>query len=110
MKVLATHDGAFFRRDLQLLNAWLSLVPGNGAHNLRRLACSKPTGDDRNYLRPRSGGHATGLSEGPLSDPPPASGRRPAAAPRRLAPPIATQIRTPSLSGPVANLFPPASV
>ena len=38
MKVVAAHDGAFFDETYNLLNAWLSIVPGNGAHNLRRLA------------------------------------------------------------------------
>jgi hypothetical protein len=38
MKVLAAHDGAFFDETYNLLNAWLSIVPGNGPRNLRRLA------------------------------------------------------------------------
>ena len=38
MKVLAVHDGSLFEETYNLLNAWLSIVPGNGAHNLRRLA------------------------------------------------------------------------
>ena len=38
MKVLAAHDGSLFEETYNLLNAWLSIVPGNGAHNLRRLA------------------------------------------------------------------------
>lgn len=37
-KVLATHDGSAFEETYNLLNAWLSLFPGNGACNLRRLA------------------------------------------------------------------------
>jgi type IV secretion/conjugal transfer VirB4 family ATPase len=37
-KVLATHDGVVFEETYNLLNAWLSLFPGNGACNLRRLA------------------------------------------------------------------------
>jgi type IV secretion system protein VirB4 len=37
-KVLAAHDGTFVRETYNLLNAWLSIVPGNSAYNLRRLA------------------------------------------------------------------------
>jgi len=32
------HDGSLFDETYNLLNAWLSTVPGNGAHNVRRLA------------------------------------------------------------------------
>ena len=35
---MAVHDGSLFEETYNLLNAWLSIVPGNGAHNLRRLA------------------------------------------------------------------------
>jgi type IV secretion system protein VirB4 len=38
MKALAVHDGAFFEESYNLLNAWLAIVPGNSAHNLRRVA------------------------------------------------------------------------
>jgi type IV secretory pathway VirB4 component len=38
MKAVAAHDGNLFEETYHLLNAWLSVVPGNGAHNLRRLA------------------------------------------------------------------------
>lgn len=37
-KVLAGHDGSVFDESYNLLNAWLSLFPGNGACNVRRLA------------------------------------------------------------------------
>ena len=37
-KVMSTHDGTLVEETYNLLNAWLSIVPGNGAHNLRRLA------------------------------------------------------------------------
>jgi type IV secretory pathway VirB4 component len=37
-KVIAVHDGSVVEETYNLLNAWLSVVPGNGAHNLRRLA------------------------------------------------------------------------
>src|SRR5690606_28744732 len=38
MKMLAVHDGSLFEESYNLLNAWLGMVPGNGAFNLRRLA------------------------------------------------------------------------
>ena len=38
MKAMAVHDGSLFEETYNLLNAWLSIVPGNSAHNLRRLA------------------------------------------------------------------------
>ena len=36
-KVLAAHDGACFEETCNLLDAWLSVMPGNGADSLRRL-------------------------------------------------------------------------
>lgn len=38
IKVLTSHDGALIDETYNLLNAWLAIVPGNSAHNLRRLA------------------------------------------------------------------------
>jgi type IV secretion system protein VirB4 len=38
IKAFATHDGAVFEESYNLLNAWLATMPGNAAHNLRRLA------------------------------------------------------------------------
>jgi len=38
VKVMAAHDGTLVPETYNLLNAWLSIVPGNSAHNLRRLA------------------------------------------------------------------------
>src|SRR5882724_3322630 len=38
IKAMAAHDGTFIEETYNLLNAWLSIVPGNTAHNLRRLA------------------------------------------------------------------------
>ena len=38
LKTLAAHDGVFIEESYNLLNAWLAVVPGNHAHNLRRLA------------------------------------------------------------------------
>ena len=50
MKVLAAHDGAFFDETYNLLNAWLSLVPGNGSRNLRRLAVLETHAADLSFL------------------------------------------------------------
>src|SRR5262249_18451898 len=50
MKVLAAHDGAFFDETYNLLNAWLTIVPGNGAHNLRRIALLEPHAADLSFL------------------------------------------------------------
>jgi len=49
-KVLAAHDGAFFDETYNLLNAWLSIVPGNGAHNLRRVALLETHAADLGFL------------------------------------------------------------
>ena len=49
-KVLAVHDGAFFDESYNLLNAWLSIVPGNGAHNLRRVALLETHAADLGFL------------------------------------------------------------
>lgn len=50
MKVLAAHDGAFFDETYNLLNAWLSIVPGNGVRNLRRLALLETHAADPSFL------------------------------------------------------------
>lgn len=50
MKVLAGHDGAFFDESYNLLNAWVSIVPGNGARNLRRLALLETHAADLSFL------------------------------------------------------------
>jgi type IV secretion system protein VirB4 len=49
-KVLATHDGSAFEETYNLLNAWLSLFPGNGACNLRRLAVLETNLSDLSFL------------------------------------------------------------
>jgi hypothetical protein len=49
-KALAIHDGAFFDETYNLLNAWLAIVPGNGAHNLRRLAILETHAADCSFL------------------------------------------------------------
>jgi type IV secretion/conjugal transfer VirB4 family ATPase len=38
MKAMAVHDGSLFEETYNLLNAWLSVVPGNSSHNLRKVA------------------------------------------------------------------------
>ena len=50
MKVMAVHDGSLFDETYNLLNAWLSIVPGNGAHNLRRLALLETNVADLSFL------------------------------------------------------------
>ena len=50
MKVMAAHDGCFFEETYNLLNAWLGIVPGNGAHNLRRLALLETNLGDLSFL------------------------------------------------------------
>jgi type IV secretion/conjugal transfer VirB4 family ATPase len=49
-KVMAQHDGSLFDESYNLLNAWLSTVPGNGAHNLRRLALLESNVADLSFL------------------------------------------------------------
>src|SRR5436190_10573837 len=56
LKVLAAHDGAFFDETYNLLNAWLSIVPGNGAHNLRRLELLETHAADLSFLFTIDGG------------------------------------------------------
>ena len=65
-KVLALHDGAFFDESYNLLNAWLSIVPGNGAHNLRRVALLETHAADLSFLFTVDHGSAGSSS---LSDP-----------------------------------------
>lgn len=50
MKMMAGHDGAFFDESYNLLNAWASIVPGNGARNLRRLALLETHAADLSFL------------------------------------------------------------
>ena len=48
--MMAAHDGVLVEESYNLLNAWLSLVPGNGAHNLRRLAVMETNCADLSFL------------------------------------------------------------
>ena len=50
IKVFAAHDGTLFEETYNLLNAWLSVVPGNSAHNLRRLALLETNYADLSFL------------------------------------------------------------
>ena len=55
-KAIAVHDGVLFEETYNLLNAWLSIVPGNGAHNLRRLALLETNVADLSFLFTLDGG------------------------------------------------------
>jgi type IV secretion/conjugal transfer VirB4 family ATPase len=50
MKVIAVHDGTLFDESYNLLNAWLGIVPGNSAYNLRRLALLETNLADMSFL------------------------------------------------------------
>jgi type IV secretion system protein TrbE len=50
LKVMAVHDGAFIPETYNLLNAWLALLPGNGAYNLRRLPILDTNCADLSFL------------------------------------------------------------
>ena len=49
-KAIAIHDGAVFEETYNLLNAWLGVMPGNGAHNLRRLAVLETNAADLSFV------------------------------------------------------------
>jgi type IV secretion system protein VirB4 len=49
-KTFAVHDGVMFDETYNLLNAWLSVIPGNGAHNLRRLALLETNAADLSFI------------------------------------------------------------
>jgi len=59
MKVLAAHDGSAFDESYNLLNAWLAVIPGNGARNLRRLAMLETNVADLSFIFSRDCGDAT---------------------------------------------------
>ena len=50
LKTLAAHDGVFIEESYNLLNAWLGIVPGNDAHNLRRLALLETNCADLSFV------------------------------------------------------------
>jgi type IV secretion system protein VirB4 len=67
-KALAVHDAAFFDESYNLLNAWLSIVPGNSTHNLRRLALLETHAADLSFLFTIDQGLAgSALLTGPLA-------------------------------------------
>lgn len=49
-KAFAAHDGSIYDETYNLLNAWLAIVPGNAAHNLRRLALLNTNCADLSFL------------------------------------------------------------
>ncbi len=49
-KTLAVHDGSLFEESYNLLNAWLGMVPGNGAFNVRRMAMLETNVADLSFL------------------------------------------------------------
>jgi type IV secretion system protein VirB4 len=57
IKVMAAHDGTLVEETYNLLNAWLSVVPGNDAHNLRRLALLETNYADLSFLFTLESGH-----------------------------------------------------
>jgi len=57
MKVMAVHDGSFFEETYNLLNGWLSTIPGNRWHNLRRLAMLDTNCADLSFLFTIDAGH-----------------------------------------------------
>lgn len=59
IKVFAAHDGAFYEEAYNLLNAWLTVVPGNDRHNLRRLALLNTNAADLSLLFTVDGGART---------------------------------------------------
>ncbi len=56
IKVVAAHDGTLVEETYNLLNAWLSVIPGNSAHNLRRLALLETNFADLSFLFTLDGG------------------------------------------------------
>ena len=49
-KAFAVHDGVLFDETYNLLNAWLGTIPGNVAHNLRRLALLETNAADLSFV------------------------------------------------------------
>ncbi|MCC7241475.1 MAG: DUF87 domain-containing protein [Acidobacteria bacterium] len=49
-KTLAVHDGSLFEESYNLLNAWLGMVPGNAAFNVRRMALLETNVADLSFL------------------------------------------------------------
>lgn len=49
-KAFAAHDGALYDETYNLLNAWLAVIPGNDAHNVRRLPLLNTNVADLSFL------------------------------------------------------------
>jgi type IV secretion system protein VirB4 len=64
LKMLAAHDGSFHLETYNLLNAWTAIVPGNRAHNLRRLALLETNCADLSFLFSLDQGERTALALG----------------------------------------------
>jgi type IV secretion system protein VirB4 len=58
-KAFAAHDGALYDESYNLLNAWLAVIPGNGAHNVRRLPLLNTNVADLSFLFTLDAGHRT---------------------------------------------------
>jgi type IV secretion system protein VirB4 len=58
-KAFAGHDGALHEERYNLLNAWLAVMPGNSAYNLRRLALLNTNVADLSFLFTRHTGART---------------------------------------------------
>jgi type IV secretion/conjugal transfer VirB4 family ATPase len=65
-KIFARHDGVLHVESYNALNAWLAVLPGNTAHNLRRLTLLDTNHADLLPLAGVSTGHA--VAAGPLGD------------------------------------------
>jgi type IV secretion system protein VirB4 len=50
IKVFTAHDGALHEESYNLLNAWLSIIPGNSANNVRRLVLLNTNYADLSFL------------------------------------------------------------
>ena len=50
MKAMTAHDGCFFEETYNLQNTWLATDPGNGSHNLRRLALLETNAADLSFI------------------------------------------------------------
>ena len=50
LKAFAAHDGTLYDETYNLLNAWLAVIPGNSAYNMRRLALLNTNVADLSFL------------------------------------------------------------
>jgi hypothetical protein len=49
-KTMTNHDGVLVAEGYNLLNAWLSIIPGNSVFNVRRLALSETNCADLSFM------------------------------------------------------------